>query len=88
MSEGPNDMSVSAKHLGLVSILNAFSNRSEISQAPAKFQSYLMTSSNGNIARVTGHLCGEFTGPRWFSRTKAFDAELWFSLISVWIKEK
>ena len=23
-----------------------------------------MTSSNGNIVRVTGHLCGEFTGPR------------------------
>ena len=25
----------------------------------------MMTSSNGNIFRVTGHLCGEFTGPRW-----------------------
>ena len=24
-----------------------------------------MTSSNGNIFCVTGHLCGEFTGPRW-----------------------
>ena len=23
----------------------------------------MMTSSNGNISRVTGHLCGEFTGP-------------------------
>ena len=23
-----------------------------------------MTSSNGNIFRVTGHLCGEFTGPQ------------------------
>ena len=30
-----------------------------------------MTSSNGNIFRVTGHLCGEFTGPRWIPRTKA-----------------
>ena len=27
--------------------------------------------------RVTGHLCGEFTGPRWIPRTKACDAELW-----------
>ena len=36
-----------------------------------------MTSSNGNIFRVTGHLCGEFTGPRWIPRTKASDAELW-----------
>ena len=36
-----------------------------------------MTSSNGNIFRVTGLLCGEFTGPRWIRRTKASDAELW-----------
>ena len=33
----------------------------------------MMTSSNGNIFRITGHLCGEFTGPC----TKASDAELW-----------
>ena len=32
---------------------------------------------NGNIFRVTGHLCGEFTGDRWIPRTKASDAELW-----------
>ena len=38
---------------------------------------FMMTSSNGNIFRVTGHLCGKFTGPRWISRTKASDAELW-----------
>ena len=38
---------------------------------------HMMTSSNGNIFRVTGHLCGEFTGPRWIHRTKASDAELW-----------
>ena len=36
----------------------------------------MMTSSNGNIFRVTGHLCGEFTGPRWIPRTKASDADL------------
>ena len=41
-----------------------------------------MTSSNGNIFRVTGHLCGEFTGPRWIPRTKASDAELWCFLCS------
>ena len=27
--------------------------------------SNMMTSSNGNVLRVTGNLCGEFTGPRW-----------------------
>ena len=34
-----------------------------------------MTSSNGNILRVTGHLRGEFTGPRWIPQIKASDAE-------------
>ena len=37
----------------------------------------MMTSSNGNIFRVTGHLCGEFTGPRWIPHTMASDAGLW-----------
>ena len=36
-----------------------------------------MTSSDGNIFRVTGPLCGEFTGPRWIpsqrSVTRSFD---------------
>ena len=38
----------------------------------------MLTSSNGNIFRVTGHLCGEFTGHRWIPHTKASDAELSF----------
>ena len=42
----------------------------------------MMTSSNGNIFHVTGHLCGEFTGLRWIPRTKASDAELWCFLWS------
>ena len=37
----------------------------------------MMTSSNGNIFRVTGFLCGEFTGPREFPAqrpvTRRFD---------------
>ena len=37
----------------------------------------MMTSSNGNIFRVTGPLCGEFTGPRWIPVqrpvTRSFD---------------
>ena len=36
----------------------------------------MMTSSNGNIFRITGHLCGVFTGPRWIPHTKASDAKL------------
>ena len=36
----------------------------------------MMTSSNGNIFRVTGHLCGEFIAHRRIPRPKASDAEL------------
>ena len=35
----------------------------------------MMTSSNGNIFSVTGHLCGEFTGHQWILHTMASDAE-------------
>ena len=42
----------------------------------------LMTSSNGNIFRVTGLLCGEFTDHRCIPHTKASDAELWCFLWS------
>ena len=31
--------------------------------ATKKSPKLMMTSSNGNIFRITGHLCGEFTGP-------------------------
>ena len=50
--------------------------------SPIGLITYMMTSSNGNIFRVTGHLCGEFTGPRWIPHTKASDAELWCLLWS------
>ena len=42
----------------------------------------MMTSSNENIFRVTGLLCGEFTGHRWIPHTKASGVELWRSLWS------
>ena len=41
------------------------------------FPCSMTTSSNENIFRVIGPLCGEFTGDRWIPRTKACDAELW-----------
>ena len=45
--------------------------------------SYVMiTSSNGNIVRVTGPLWGESTGHRWIHLTKASDAELWWFIWS------
>ena len=49
------------------------------------FMIYIMTSSNGNIFRVTGHLCGEFTGPGEFPTQRPVTRALMFSLIYVWI---
>ena len=48
----------------------------------------MMTSSNGNIFRVTAHLCEEFAGHRWITRTKASDAEIWCYLWSAPVKYK
>ena len=55
----------------------------------------MMTSWNGNIFRVTGHLCGEFTGPRWIPHRSPVNSPhkgqwrgaLMFSLICVWIND-
>ena len=44
----------------------------------------MMTSSTGNIFRVTGLLCWELTGNRWIPITKVSDGVLLFSLISAW----
>ena len=46
---------------------------------------FMMTSSNGNIFRVTGHLCGEFTVPVISPHKGQSSGALMFSLISVWI---
>ena len=42
----------------------------------------MMTSSNGNIFRVTGPLRGESTGDQWIPLTEASGAELWCFLWS------
>ena len=43
---------------------------------PSNRVSWHETSSNRNIFRVTGHLCGEFSGHWWIPCPKAGDAEL------------
>ena len=42
---------------------------------PDIYMKIMMMWSNENIFRVTGPLCGEFTGQRGIHRTKASDAE-------------
>ena len=48
---------------------------------------FMMTSSNGNIFRVTGHLCGEFTGefPAQRPVTRSFDV---FFDVRVWVNTR
>ena len=53
-----------------------------IGELPAK---NMMTSSNGNIFRVTGHWCGEFTSHRWIPRQRPVTRSLMFSLICAWL---
>ena len=47
-----------------------------------KRRDIMVTSSKGNIYRVTGPLCGEFTGHQWILLTKDSDTELWCFLWS------
>ena len=51
------------------------------------FGAIMMTSSNGDIFRVTGHLCGEFIGPPLceFPTQRPVTRSFEFSLICVWI---
>ena len=55
-------------------------NATSLSRWPSV--SFMMTSSHGTIFRVTGFLCGEFTGHRWIPLTTASDTELWCFLWS------
>ena len=59
----------------LLSILDNIVNRLVLGYL--QLSGFMMTSSNGNIFRVTGPLWRESTGDRWLPLTKASDAELW-----------
>ena len=52
----------------------------------------MMTSSNGNIFRVTGPLWGEFTGPGEFPAqrpvTRSFDVSLICTRINDWVNKR
>ena len=52
----------------------------------------MLTSSNGNIFRFTGPLCGEFTGPGEFLSqrpvTRGFDVSLISAYINTWVNNR
>ena len=64
-------------------------NRNEYNTDVHKFT---MTSSNGNIFSITGHLCGEFTGNRWIpaqrSVTRSFNVYCYLRLNKRLSKQK
>ena len=70
------------RYIVLVKTWNCFSWGLWYTVASLGWAVVMMTSYNANIFSVTGHLCGEFTGPRWIPRTKASAAELWCFLRS------
>ena len=66
----------------LTNNVTTFATRTQLSQKLVcevfgGFSNSMMTSSNGNIFRETGPLCGEFTGPGEFPKqrpvTRSFD---------------
>ena len=66
-------------------VIDAVSNNKNSNMTILSFsemQPCMMTSSNGNICRVTGPLCGEFTCHRWIPLTKTSDAgsDVFFNL--------
>ena len=63
------------KSLNLLPVFSSLYRHNLTLRCPAHS---MMTSSDGNISRVTGPLCGEFTGHRWIPHTKASDAGLWY----------
>ena len=62
--------SITVSHLSVISIRKCLSH---------------VTSLNGNIFRVTGPLCGEFTDHRWIPSQSQWRGALMFSLICAWI---
>ena len=65
---------------------NIFLTNSEPMLKISPWAILMMTSTSGNISRVTGNLWEEFIGPRWiFSQKGQWHGPLMFSLISVWI---
>ena len=56
-------------------------------QSGGYISSLMMTSSNGNLFRVTGHLCGEFTGPGEFPAQRPVTRSFDVLFICLWIND-
>ena len=68
-------------------LIDTTQNETLTYQNPIFDEYFMMTSSNGNIFRVTGPLCGEFTGPAEFPAQGQWRGTLMFSLICARIND-
>ena len=72
-----NQIKIPYIHITNLDIVNNFMWTKRLLSVLFLSTSFMMTSSNGNIFRVTGPLCGEFTGPVEFLAqrpvTRSFD---------------
>ena len=73
----PSGHSLHCHYCGWTPCMFGCSGQTTFSDTFLEQKHFMITSSNGDIFRVTGHLCGEFTVPRWIPRTKASDTEFW-----------
>ena len=69
-------------YIGLLDLCRYVANRSCDGNGQVR---YMMTSSNGNIFRVTGPLCGEFTGPGEFPTQRPVPRSFDVFFDGVWI---
>ena len=79
------DFSSWIKNMIVQDNFHAISGDLLITTLPILSQFDMMTSSNGNIFRVTGPLCGEFTVPVISPHKGQWRGALMYSLICVWI---
>ena len=76
-SQSGNPLQPGLKCMSAIRVRNRKWHKDEYVWDIQNVNNNMMTSSNGNIFRVTGHLCGVLTVHRWIPHTKASDAELW-----------
>ena len=74
---GLTGRSISVYHIWAL-VLVCVRHHSLVSSSHKLFPTSMMTSSNGNIFRVTGPLCGEFTGHWWIPLTKP---SMWYQSV-------
>ena len=84
------DLSTAPARAFIFMVLTSFTQN--IPDSSSEWLTPMITSSNGNIFRVTGPLCGEFTGVRGIPRSPVnspnkgqWRGALMFSLICIWI---